>query len=354
VPENVSFDYLEDARNIGFRQGQQVVVEDVLAAMLVYCANDAAAILGEAVEKISGNGFVDLMNKKAKDLGMNNTNYVNATGLGNSNQTSTTEDQLILARAAFTNQAIANIMSQYEYKVKSSNAGLPETMEQYSTIMLPDNTYYDNRVTAVARGSSGSETSILIRAQTDNSDIIIVLFYPSGNIEEVYDAIRTLLDAYIDLPKYDLEQYVGQQISLFETEKDKAVLPWRLTEGQDLKVTAYKDFAFDASKLLVVLKEDSFVNTGNGTLTLKAEVFYSDQMITTVELTTDEKVNVATPVPSQSQLGSIITPLPKYAESDRQYSYSFMAEYGWLVIIAAAAALGATGIILGTLLRKKI
>lgn len=67
---------------VPLRKDVTYTVEELYKAMAVYSANGATVALGN---KIYGNEkkFVDAMNKKAKQLGMNNTKFVNSTGLNN-------------------------------------------------------------------------------------------------------------------------------------------------------------------------------------------------------------------------------------------------------------------------------
>ncbi len=92
----------DNAQNMG---GSQVFIEanaeysvgDLLKSTIISSANDASVALAE---KIAGSEdeFVKLMNKKAKELGLNNTNYVNCTGLPASNQFSCAKDTATLLR----------------------------------------------------------------------------------------------------------------------------------------------------------------------------------------------------------------------------------------------------------------
>ncbi len=65
---------------IWLEPGEQMTVHELLKAAVIASANDAMVALGEAVAG-SEEGFVALMNEKAKALGMNNTNFINCTGL---------------------------------------------------------------------------------------------------------------------------------------------------------------------------------------------------------------------------------------------------------------------------------
>jgi len=71
--------------------GSKYKVSELLKSVIVASANDSAIVLAET---ISGNekSFVKKMNERAKELGMENTNYENATGLNTSNQYSTALD----------------------------------------------------------------------------------------------------------------------------------------------------------------------------------------------------------------------------------------------------------------------
>jgi D-alanyl-D-alanine carboxypeptidase (penicillin-binding protein 5/6) len=76
---------------------QEYQVEELLKSIIIASANDSSVLIAEA---IAGNeqSFVKLMNKRAKELGMNNTLYVNANGLPDANQYSTAMDSAILLK----------------------------------------------------------------------------------------------------------------------------------------------------------------------------------------------------------------------------------------------------------------
>lgn len=65
---------------IWLKEGEQMTVEELLKATAVYSANDACTALGELVAG-SDEAFVDMMNARAKELGMTNTHFENCTGL---------------------------------------------------------------------------------------------------------------------------------------------------------------------------------------------------------------------------------------------------------------------------------
>ena len=97
-------------------------VSDLLVATLVSSSNDAAVSLAEAVAG-SEDAFVELMNAKAKSLGMNNTLFVNATGLTERrrHQYSTVYDLTQLMRYAVKDKRIDRILGIQTTTIRGSD-----------------------------------------------------------------------------------------------------------------------------------------------------------------------------------------------------------------------------------------
>jgi D-alanyl-D-alanine carboxypeptidase (penicillin-binding protein 5/6) len=83
---------------LGLRAGETITVEDAMHAMAVHSANDMAVAISE---KIGGteSHFAEMMTAKAHQLGMVNSQYVNANGLPDTRQISSAHDIAILTRA---------------------------------------------------------------------------------------------------------------------------------------------------------------------------------------------------------------------------------------------------------------
>lgn len=77
--------------------GEQMSVDDLLKCVVIGSANDATVMLGEHVYG-SNEAFVKAMNDKAKKLGMNDTNFVNATGLDVDNHLTSAYDIALMSR----------------------------------------------------------------------------------------------------------------------------------------------------------------------------------------------------------------------------------------------------------------
>ncbi len=95
----------------GLKAGVRYRAGDLVTAALVASSNDAAVALAEAVAG-SERRFADMMNKKARQFGMKNTHFVNATGLPDpgKRQVSTAYDLALLMRRAMKTKRIDSTM----------------------------------------------------------------------------------------------------------------------------------------------------------------------------------------------------------------------------------------------------
>lgn len=81
--------------------GKKVKVRDLIKGMVIQSGNDASVALAEMIAG-SEEVFAQLMNKYAQSLGMNNTHFVNATGLPNADHYTTANDLAILTKNLIT------------------------------------------------------------------------------------------------------------------------------------------------------------------------------------------------------------------------------------------------------------
>jgi D-alanyl-D-alanine carboxypeptidase len=90
----------QPASKLYLRAGQRVAVRDLIRAAAIKSANDAAMVLAEGIAG-SERAFGELMTRRARALGMNNTSFRNPHGLTQSGHLSTARDMAILARHLF-------------------------------------------------------------------------------------------------------------------------------------------------------------------------------------------------------------------------------------------------------------
>jgi len=84
---------------LGIPAGSKILVEDAIKAVAVYSANDMAVVLSENLTHNNEGNFTEIMNQAAKEIGLKNTNFSNASGLSDEEHISTAKDIALLAIA---------------------------------------------------------------------------------------------------------------------------------------------------------------------------------------------------------------------------------------------------------------
>lgn len=108
------------ASNIEIQPGEKLSMENSLYGILMMSANEACNGVAEHVAG-SIDGFVDLMNAKAKELGCTGTHFANANGLWMKNHYTTAHDMALIARAAYRNPTFAKITGTKTYVIPKTN-----------------------------------------------------------------------------------------------------------------------------------------------------------------------------------------------------------------------------------------
>ena len=103
-----------EGQKMGLEEGEKITVKDLLYGLLVYSANDAAEALAKGYCSDVNCGrefFISAMNKKAYQLGLRNTNFVNPSGLDNATHYATAKDLVKASVEAMKNPLFAQIVA---------------------------------------------------------------------------------------------------------------------------------------------------------------------------------------------------------------------------------------------------
>lgn len=125
----------DDGSNAGIKVGEELTVEQLLQCILVVSANEACDILAEGVSG-SVDAFVEEMNRRAKELGCENTHFVNTNGLQNIDHYTTAWDLYLIAREARTHERFMRICGTKAFEVPATN--LSPARQYWTTNYLID------------------------------------------------------------------------------------------------------------------------------------------------------------------------------------------------------------------------
>ena len=123
--EEINYASEQDATLAGFEAGEEVPVRDIIYGILLPSGSDASyAIANYLIQagstQASEAGFVEMMNQKARDLGMADTHYTNCTGLHDNDHYTTCRDMIKLMKAALANDYFREVFTSKEFTTTST------------------------------------------------------------------------------------------------------------------------------------------------------------------------------------------------------------------------------------------
>lgn len=117
----------------GFEPGEVVTVRDLLYGAMLPSGAECCAAIAQALDG-SEVAFADRMNRRARELGMENTHFVNATGLQDSDHRSTVRDLALLLDAALDNPTFREVFTAPRYSTSPTNLH-PDGITVYSSAL---------------------------------------------------------------------------------------------------------------------------------------------------------------------------------------------------------------------------
>jgi D-alanyl-D-alanine carboxypeptidase (penicillin-binding protein 5/6) len=136
---------------LGLRHGQRASLQDLLAAVLIMSANDAAVAVAEHVGGSVG-GFADMMNAAARRIGMTHSRFANPHGLHEADHYTTAQDLARLTRVALDQPEFARLVRTREATITIWKSGRRGFVPQARVIRS------HNRLLGRVAGADGVKT----------------------------------------------------------------------------------------------------------------------------------------------------------------------------------------------------
>ena len=124
----------------GFRLGQKVTYKDLLYGILLPSGADATKTVAYYIAGSEDN-FVDLMNKKAEELGLTNTHFANTSGLDTDNHYSTVREMSIVLKYALQNETFKEIYTTNKYTTSDNSLTFKSVYSNYLNRYSLENKY---------------------------------------------------------------------------------------------------------------------------------------------------------------------------------------------------------------------
>tara|TARA_B100000700_G_scaffold10028_1_gene10021 strand:+ start:18697 stop:19845 length:1149 start_codon:yes stop_codon:yes gene_type:complete len=223
-----------------------VTIEELLRGIIVVSGNDACVALAEAIAGSEEN-FADLMNEKAQEIGLTNTNFSNSSGINDPQNYSTVRDIAIMSK-----YLILNFPKYYEYFDETEftwerTGGDPITQGNRNPLLYKrigadgiKTGYLDSEKYSLAASVIGEERrliSVISGFQTKKSrsnDSLKVISWALRNT-------NTYKIAEKDKPDFSFDVWLGKKNNANGYVKDNLFITIKKNQLKDLKVTLNYD-----------------------------------------------------------------------------------------------------------------
>lgn len=276
--------------------GEEMSVEDLLYALMVKSANDAAVALAEHVSG-SVEEFSKLMNNKAKELGCKDTHFVNPNGIHDSEHYTTAYDLYLMANYGMKNETFKKLVSTTSYTLPATNQ-YPNADRTFTTtneiIKVNNNNradnYYYKYAIGIKTGYTKQARNCLVSAAVRDELSFISVILDGGTTDE------GLSERYLDT------------IELFDYAYDNFTLT-KLKDANNVVKTIEIENASKETKNLDLLIKDSITVINNKDTN-------TDEILPEITLNSDLRA----PIKKGDTVGTI-----KYVVDDIEYTSELLA-----------------------------
>lgn len=272
--------------------GKSLTVRELLECLMISSGNDAALVLADYVGgDDSVDGFVEMMNNKAKELGCTNTHYVNPHGLHNKNHYTTASDLYKITSYALTLPEFSEITNTTSYEIND---------EYWSTTnhLLTSGDYYYKYARGIKTGTTDEAGRCLVTsAVADGYSYMAILLHAPYTDDETYDTMTDAANLFRwALTNIELREVVSKETPVCE---EKVNLSW---EKSSIQLCPEDDFNTlvpnDVSSSDITIKTDvpSSIDAPvqEGDYVGTATVYYKGEEVATFNLLADETVERST------------------------------------------------------------
>ena len=247
-------DYIYEGKVAYLKSGQKMTVESLLEFILIYSANDACFAVVQLFNE-NTDDFLALMNKRANQLGMNNTNFKNPDGLDQDGHYTTLSDLLILSKEVIDNYELMSIIMRKSF---ISN------IEGEDKVFLNTNKLIERNFYGLKTGWTNDAGLTFIGLNQSNNRNILTIVNKSyvnekkdNHFVDTQNLYSASIDTFINNVVIDNNVDIYKIRNNFETLTFKSTKPW-FVFGNKLDISNIKLNEFSETKFDYVVNEDLY------------------------------------------------------------------------------------------------
>lgn len=282
--------------NIAIKEGEEFTARQLLYALLVGTANDAANVLAMHIGG-SISGFVDMMNSKAIELGAENTTYTNPTGMHDQQMKTTAYDTSLIARYACCNSTLVEIASTQSYVLEKTNKSAQRTLYNKNLFISPTSNYYYKDAKGLNSGNTEQAGYNLITMATEKGIPLLCVVLSCDKDSD--GTIHSYIDSK-NLYTWAFGSY--NYVTVLRARQVSYEMPVKLSAQKDyvlicpstdieLLLPVNIDVNTDIKKVFSIEKDHLEAPIAMNTVVGEVVLLYNDEIIATAELITAEDIS---------------------------------------------------------------
>ena len=188
--------------------GDVMTFRDLLYGFMLTSGNDGANAVAVLVSG-SVDGFVERMNRKAKELGCEDTHFANPHGYHDEEHYSTALDLARIARAAVQMESFRRIVSapNYTMSIQRGNTSVDTRVLNTNALLKKDSSYYYSDCIGIKTGYHSMAGQCFVgAAERDGVRLVTVDLHSPASIDKWVDTIRLFNFGFTRYTGYSLEQ----------------------------------------------------------------------------------------------------------------------------------------------------
>ena len=247
-------DYIYEGKVAYLKSGQKMTIESLLEFILIYSANDACFAVVQLFNEDTDD-FLALMNKRANQLGMNNTNFKNPDGLDQDGHYTTLSDLLILSKEVIDNYELMSIIMRKSF---ISN------IEGEDKVFLNTNKLIERNFYGLKTGWTNEAGLTFIGLNQSNDRNILTIVNKSyvnekkdNHFVDTQNLYSASIDTFINNVVIDNNVDIYKIRNHIETFTFKSTKPW-FVFGNKLEISNITLNEFSETKFDYVVNEDLY------------------------------------------------------------------------------------------------
>ena len=263
---------------IWLEPGEAMTVDDLLKATVIASANDATVVLGEAIAG-SEEGFVAMMNEKAKTLGMNNTNFINCTGLDAEGHYSTAHDVAIMSCELIKHELIKQYTTVWMDSLRGGESELVNTNKLVR--------FYEG-TTGLKTGTTSTAGYCLSASAVRDGTEFVAVIMGSETTNDRFESAKKLLN--YGFANFSLTEIHPEKTEAFSVEIDDGEKKEFKAKADGVLKLLLKKNEGKEIRQEVNLKEDIEAPVRKGDKVGNIDIFMGDEQIGSIDITAAENV----------------------------------------------------------------